>query len=101
MLTGQDLDNEARFFSETTTETSSNNAASHRGAGQQAIPAPRITMVFVEVVGSGSSTSDGAEPLTAWNELQRLRDRTRGEGAAAYALVSRFVCVEGGLPEYC
>eukprot|EP00752_Nemacystus_decipiens_P011243 g9992.t1 len=79
MLAGQDLEYEARFFSET--RTASKDAS---GGGQQAHPAPRITMVFVEVVGS-PCTSDASDPLTAWNELQRLRDGTRDE-AGAYTL---------------
>lgn len=83
MLAGQDLENETRFFSETSAYSS--------GGGHQSNRAPRITMVFVEVVGSSCCTSsddDASDPLTAWNELQRLRDGT-GDGAA-YALVGWF-----------
>lgn len=87
LLTGQDPENEARFFNETPTNASS--------GGQQTTPAPRITVVFVEVAGP-PSTSVASDPLTAWNELQRLRDAI-GDGAA-FALVGLVVsCV--GLPE--
>lgn len=79
MLAGQDLENEARFFSEASSRAPS-------GGGAQTKPAPRIAVVFVEVVGSPCA-SDASDPLTAWNELQRLRDGARD--GAAYALVSR------------
>ncbi len=86
VLAGQDPDNEARFFSETSAALPSG------GRGQPAATpsTPRVAVVFVEVVAGTSCPSAAepspAEPLMAWNELQRLRDGVKDKGA--YLLVS-------------
>ncbi|CAM9646845.1 unnamed protein product, partial [Ectocarpus sp. 12 AP-2014] len=75
MLAGEDSANEARFFSQT---------AEALGT-QQAPPVPRISLVFVEVVGSSSCSVGGAgasDPLTGWNGLQRLREGAKDRGRA-------------------
>lgn len=80
MLAGEDSANEARFFSQT----------SEALGTQQGPPVPRISLVFVEVVGSSSCSIGGAgasDPLTGWNELQRLREGAKDRGRA-FALVS-------------
>lgn len=90
MLAGEDPDNEARFFSQTS------EALSSGGGGQQAAAAspPRVAVVFVEVV-AGTSRPSTSEPssvdrLIAWNELQRLRDCAKDKGA--FLLVSGLSC---------
>ncbi|CAM9921821.1 unnamed protein product [Ectocarpus fasciculatus] len=75
MLAGEDSANEARFFSQT----------SEALGTQQAPPVPRISLVFVEVVGSSSCGVGGggvSGSLTGWNELQRLREGAKDRGRA-------------------
>ncbi|CAM9389350.1 unnamed protein product, partial [Ectocarpus sp. 13 AM-2016] len=75
MLAGEDSANEARFFSQTV-----------EALGTQQTPrVPRISLVFVEVVGSYSCSVGGAgasDPLTGWNGLQRLREVAKDRGRA-------------------
>lgn len=95
MLAGEDLETEARFFSETS-EALGTTAESARSTPRT----PRISLVFVEVVGRSPSQTNSAaaagagdalksDSLTAWSELQRLQD-VYSEGGA-FLLVSRVM----------
>ncbi|CAM9557777.1 unnamed protein product, partial [Scytosiphon promiscuus] len=92
MLAGEDLENEARFFSET-----SEAVGATTGPKRSAPTASRISLVFVEVVGrspcrmssaaAAAASAFASDSLTAWSELQRLRDAYSEGGAFLLDLV--------------